>query len=94
MVLLRQVGVAVPPLRRVQGLGTPDPEAVEAGGQGLRVETPQGASGKKTVEGGGHRGCLRVPRGGAGRVLVGSGCEGAQGDGEELEGEEGGPGPP
>ena len=60
VVQLRQEGVAVSPLRRVQGLGVPDPGALEASGKGLWVETSEGAGGKEAMEGGGHRGCARV----------------------------------
>ena len=49
---LRQEGVALPPLRRVEGLGSADPKAVATGGQGLQVEASDCASGKEALEGG------------------------------------------
>ena len=67
VVQLRQKGVASSPLGRVQGLGAPDPEVVEASGQGLWVEASEGASGEEAVEGGG---CFRVFRGRLGWMLV------------------------
>ena len=62
VVQLRQEGVAVSPLRLVQGLGAPNPEALETSRQGLWVETSEGTGGKEAVERGGHRGCTRVFR--------------------------------
>ena len=74
----RKERVATPYFRRVQGLGPPDPEAVAAGGQGLRMEASKGAGGAGAVEGGSHRGCFRVPGGCASRVLAGGESKGAR----------------
>ena len=90
--------VAPPPFRGVSGLASPDPEAVEVGGKGLRVEAPYGAGGEKAVERGSHGGGFRVPGGHVSwKAVVGRDGEGAQeeaGEGEISEGEEGSPRPP
>ena len=95
VVQLRQEGDALPPLLRVQGLGTPDPKVVEASGQRLWVETSESAGSKEVVEGGCNRGRFRVS---GGRVLAaGWDCEVVQGGwrrGRGVRGGEGGPGPP
>ena len=62
----RQEGVALPPLRRVQGLGSADPKAMATGGQGLQVEASEGTSGEEALEGGGYEGSAGVLRGHAG----------------------------
>ena len=60
----RQEGAAPPPLHGAQGLDPPDPEAVEDGREGLRVEASEGAVGRVAVEGGGHRDCAAGVPGG------------------------------
>ena len=55
-----------PPLHGVPGPATPNPGTLEAGGKGLRVETPQG----EVVEGEGYGGGAGVSGGYAGRALV------------------------
>ena len=63
-------------------MGTADPEALEASGEGLQVGAPQGTGGEEAVEGGGHRGGVRVLGGHSGWILVvAPGEEGTQGSG-------------
>ena len=98
MVWQRQERVTPPPLHRVPSPATPDPEALEAGGKGLRVETPQGSGGKEAVEGGGYGGCAEVSGEHPGRTLIVGRVARAPrevvGKGAVSEGEEGGLGPP
>ena len=66
----RQGRVTPPPLDGVPGPAASDPEALEAGGKGLRAETPLGSGVKETAEGEGYGGDAGVSGGYAGRTLV------------------------
>ena len=76
----RQEGVTPPPLHRVPDLDRSDPKAMEASGEGLRVEASEGTGDKKAMEGGSHRGCFGASGGHSGwTAAVGQGGGSAQG---------------